>query len=100
MDKNLIGEIFVILKRAGLASNESEFCELWLGHSECYLRTLRFKKTEPSLGALAICASRLQKAGESLIVATRYQNLGRQLLDLGNRCHEEINRDGLELDLR
>lgn len=97
MDKNLIGEIFVILKRAGLASSESEFSELWLGHSECYLRTLRFKRAEPSLGALAICASRLQKAGQELIVVTRYEKLGRHCLELSARCHQEINKSAAQL---
>jgi hypothetical protein len=28
--------------------------------SECYMRTLRFKQANPSVGTLAICASKLQ----------------------------------------
>lgn len=99
MEKNLVAEIFDTLKRAGLADSEGEFSQFWLGQSESYLRSVRFKKTELSLGALAICASRLQRAGETLNVVTRYQNLARQLLALGNRCHEEINKGALELDL-
>lgn len=99
MEEKLVREIFDTLKRAGLATSESEFSRFWLGQSESYMRSVRFKRTEPSLGALAICASRLQKAGETLNVVTRYQNLARQLLNLGYRCHEEINKGALELDL-
>ena len=87
----VLNEAYYILREAGLVSSESEFSEDWLGHSECYLRTLRFKKSDPSLGAIAICGSRLQKAGEALLPVPTYKKLGIRLLVLSERCHDTVN---------
>ena len=40
--------------------SEREFCERWLGKSECYMRTLRFSQIEPSADALATVSNKLQ----------------------------------------
>ena len=47
------------LMAAGIVRTQAEFCEGWLGKSECYLRTLRFNGVEPSAEALATLGSRL-----------------------------------------
>jgi hypothetical protein len=47
------------LMAAGLVHTQAEFCEQWLGKSECYIRTLRFNDLEPSAEALATLSSRL-----------------------------------------
>lgn len=47
------------LMAAGLVQTRAEFCEQWLGKSECYLRTLRFNGLEPSAEALATLGSKL-----------------------------------------
>lgn len=39
--------------------SEREFCEQWLGMSECYMRTLRHRKLDPSTRALATLSSKL-----------------------------------------
>lgn len=99
MKKDVIFDIFALLKQSGLAETESEFSLDWLGQSESYLRGLRFKKTEPSLGAIAVCASRLQRAGEQMIASEHYRQLGQRFVAMSERCHEVINEDSVELDL-
>ena len=92
-------EAFDILKSKGIVSTESEFSEYWLDHSEFYLRTLRMKKSEPSMGVLAICASRVQNAGEQIMSSPRHRHVGLRFLDLSERCHKLVNEDAIELDL-
>lgn len=99
MRKKLIDETYSLLRKIGLVSSEGEFSEEWLGHSECYFRTLRYKRTEPSMGVEAICASRLQKAGEQMITVPRYRQLGLQFIELSEKCHETVNEEAVELDL-
>jgi hypothetical protein len=66
MGKSVIFEIFGELRDARLVQSEQEFCRNWLGRSECYMRTIRFKRTQPSLGTLAICADRLRQGSETM----------------------------------
>ena len=66
MKKSVIFEIFGELKQAELVRSEQEFCRNWLGRSECYLRSIRFKRAQPSLGTLAICADRLRQGSETM----------------------------------
>ncbi|WP_198133314.1 DUF6626 family protein [Roseobacter sp. AzwK-3b] len=47
------------LKTCHAIGSEREFCEQWLGKSECYIRTLRFNDLHPSADALMTCASKL-----------------------------------------
>ena len=56
----VLNEVFELLQQIGAVSSESEFSTDWLARSECYMRTLRFKQANPSVGTLAICASKLQ----------------------------------------
>ena len=99
MRKKLIMEAFDLLKSKGIVSTESEYSELWLAHSECYLRTLRMKKAEPSMGVVAICASRLQKAGEQIVTSPSHRHVGQQFLSLSERCHQLNNEQAVELEL-
>ena len=94
-----IAEAYELLRGAGIVSSESEFSQDWLGHSECYFRTLRFKKSLPSLGSIAICASRMQKAGEQMLSTIRYRHLGRTLIEMSERCHQSVNERSVEFDL-
>ena len=95
----IIYEAYELVRSSGLVSSESEFSESWLGYSESYLRTLRFNNAEPSLGALAVCASRLQRAGEQMIVSPRYRQMGARFLALSEKCHEHVNQAAVELEL-
>lgn len=99
MKKDVIFEIFGYLKSKGITANESEFSEHWLGASESYMRKMRSVKTEPSLGAVAICASRLMNAAEQLAMLPRYQDLANQLAAMSSKCRELVDADSVEFDL-
>jgi hypothetical protein len=99
MRKNTIMEVFGYLKSKQIVSGESEFSEHWLGCSEGYMRKLRQKKTEPSLGTVAICASRLQNAAEQLGALPRYQPLAKQLASMSIKCRSLVDADSVEFDL-
>jgi hypothetical protein len=59
MTVGLLEEVYDTLKSANLAQTEREFCEQWLAKSECYMRTLRYNRLEPSAEALATLGSKL-----------------------------------------
>ena len=99
MKNMLILEIFTLLKAKGIAITESEFSEHWLGQSEGYVRKLRSTKSEPSDGAMAICASRLLNASEQLGRIPRYQPLALQLRKLSDRCREIVDAEAVEFEL-
>ena len=97
--KTVVFEIFEFLKQKGMISTESEFSEWWLGQCDSYYRGLRFKKTEPSIGVVAIVGSRLQKAGEQIVASPRHAHVGHRFLELSEKCHQLVNEDAVELEL-
>jgi hypothetical protein len=100
MTKNtVILEIFGFLKSKGITTSESEFSEHWLGCCEGYLRKLRSTRSEPSLGTIAICASRLQNAADQLRSLPRYQSLAEQLAAMSGKCRALVDADSVEFDL-
>jgi hypothetical protein len=101
MKKNdIILEVFGYLKSKNIVSGESEFSEHWLGGSESYMRKLRSSQSEPSLGKIAICASRLQNAADQLKISARHQPLADQLASMSSRCRSFVDADSVEFDLR
>ncbi len=54
---------------------------------------------EPSLGAVAICASRLMNAAEQLRTLPRYQPLAEQLETMSVKCRALVDADSVEFDL-
>ena len=92
MQKTILNEVYELLKSKQLVSSESEFSRDWLGRSECYLRTLRFKGTKPSVGCVAICASKLQHYGQRLTETTAHEQMGKRFLQLSEACHAYINK--------
>ena len=50
MQKTVLNDVFELLVQIGAVSSESEFSKDWLCRSECYMRTLRFKRVKPSVG--------------------------------------------------
>jgi hypothetical protein len=99
MKKDTILEVFGYLKSRRIVSSESEFSEHWLGCSESYMRKLRSLKSEPSLGAIAICASRLQNAAEQLSFSERYQPVAHQLASMSSKCRALVDAESVEFDL-
>lgn len=92
MQKTVINEVFDLLRDIRAVDSESEFSRDWLGRSECYLRTLRFKGSESSVATIAICASKLQHYGNQLIRQRQHKDLGEQFLALSQQCHAQINQ--------
>ncbi len=90
MKKTVLNEVFDYLKQIAVVNSESEFSKDWLGRSECYMRTLRFKQTQPSIGTLAICASKLHHYGNRLKDKQKHANISEQMLSLSNACHSQI----------
>ena len=99
MKKQIILEIFGYLKDKGIVSTEAEFSTDWLGQCESYYRGLRFKNTEPTLGVIAICASRLQQASQFIRQSPAHAHVADQFLALSQRCQEIVNADAAELEL-
>ena len=95
MQKIVLDEIFDLLQQIGVVSSESEFSKDWLCRSECYMRTLRFKRAKPSVGTLAICASKLQHYGRGMTTTERHTQLGKRFIELSEQCHEQINSDAV-----
>jgi len=97
--KAVISEVFDFLKAKGITASESEFSEHWLGCCEGYVRKLRSARTEPSLGTIAICASRLQNAAEQLRSLPRYKPLAEQLVAMSGKCRALVDADSVEFEL-
>ena len=98
MKNTILKEAYELLRKAEMVSTESEFSLDWLGHSESYLRRLRFKNAEPSLGSVAICAVRLQKTGEQMLTS-RYKQLGIQVIAMSEKLHQQVTEQGVEFEL-
>ena len=95
MQKTVLDEVYDLLKNIGVVDNESEFSRDWLARSECYMRTLRFKQANPSVGTLAICASKLQHYGRCMTATKAHTQLAKQFIELSERCHKQINADAV-----
>lgn len=91
MQKTVLNEVFDTLRAYRLVDSESEFSTDWLGRSECYMRSLRFKNTEPSVGSVAICASKLQHYGQRMVDIDAHKALGERFIELSSLCHKLIN---------
>lgn len=91
MQKMVLNEVFDTLRAVNAVASESEFSRDWLGRSECYLRTLRFKGGKPSVATIAICASKLQHYGDQLVKQDDHREIGQRFLSLSQRCHAQIN---------
>ena len=89
--KTVLLEVYKLLHEIGAVHSESDFSKDWLGRSECYLRTLRFKGTDASVGPVSICASKLQHYGTRLQHTQQHTALGRKFIQLSEQCHTHIN---------
>ena len=87
----VIDEVFDLLKSIKAVESESEFARDWLGRSECYLRTMRFNCSEPSVATIAICASKLHHYGRILLGQSQHRWIGERFLTLSEQCHQQIN---------
>jgi hypothetical protein len=99
LDKKVIYEVFDFLKQKGIVTGGSDFSTEWLGQCESYYRGLRFKQAEPTLGVIAICASRLQQASHFIRQSPAHAHVADQFLALSKRCQQIVNADAAELEL-
>lgn len=99
MKKAVILEIYQFLRQRGTVQNEADFSMDWLGQNESYYRGLRFKKTEPSLGVVAICGTRLLEASHFIRQSPRHAWLADQYQRYAKRCQEIVNEGAVELTL-
>lgn len=90
----ILNDVYQLLRHVNAVNSESEFSKEWLGRSDCYLRTCRFKKVQPSIGAVAICASKLQYHGHRMLGDGGNKALAEQFFNLSDACHEQINQVG------
>ena len=95
MQKTVLNDVFELLQQIGVVSSESKFSGDYLARSECYMRTLRFKQANPSVGTLAICASKLQHYGRCMTATEAHTQLGNRFIELSERCHKQINADAV-----
>ena len=95
MQKTVLNDVFELLQQIGAVSSESEFSRDWLCRSECYVRTLRFKCVNPSVGTLAICASKLQHYASCMTATDAHAKLSEQFIKLSEQCHKQINADAV-----
>ena len=91
MAKTVLDDVYQMLHGIGAVRSENEFSKDWLGRSDCYLRTLRFKRVPPSVGSIAICASKLQHYGQRMLATTEHTQLGERFVGLSNACYRQIN---------
>jgi hypothetical protein len=91
MEKTVLNEVFDYLKEIKAVGSESEFSMDWLCRSESYMRSLRHKGIQPSIGTLAICASKLSHYGNRLKAQQAHSNISAQLLQLSEACNRQIN---------
>lgn len=95
-NSTVVLEIFDFLKEQKLVEAENQFSEHWLDQSESYLRTLRHKKKEPSLGVVAIIGIRLQNLGEQLNNSPQHAQVGQKFLELSRKCYQLVNQNTTE----
>ena len=92
MSRQILHEVRDVLRAADAIASEREFCERWLGKSECYMRTLRFSQIEPSADALATVSNKLKYYAEQMHSkdAQHLQDLGMEFERLAEACWTSI----------
>ena len=82
---------------AGVVAHSTEFCQSWLGKSECYIRTLRIQDIDPSADALSTFASKLRYYAERLEQTgeSNHRALARLL-----RKHQKLSEGALDQKAR
>ena len=92
----MINLIFEELKSFGAVRSGADFSRNWLGMEDSYWRGLRAKRREPSLKAIARCASKLNVVADDLQASSKPSVRAAQLRlrDLAAGCVADILRAG------
>ena len=94
-----VGSAFELCKSHGLTENLAEFSQVFLGQNQSYFITLKSNVAEPTLGAVAILATRLQSTAEAMMATKKYRHLALKLMNESEKLRDIVNEDGVELDL-
>jgi hypothetical protein len=86
MTKTVLAEVYGLLHDVGVVLSKSEFSRDWLGRSECYLRIVCFKRTQPSISSIAVCTSRLEHYGRRMQQTAEHRALGERFVALAAKC--------------
>ena len=81
----MIDDLYQQLRQLGVVQNKSDFSITWLGKEKSYYRGLLSKQREPSVDALAHCASKLRTVSV-YFPSSKKRVMGR----LANQCLEEL----------
>ena len=94
MSRDLLHEVRDVLRRTNAIRSEREFCEHWLGKSECYMRTLRFNQIDPSADALATLSDKLSYYAEHMRISdkTNLMSASNEFQRLSNACMNSIQQ--------
>jgi hypothetical protein len=102
VDNGILAEVRDRVHAAGLISSNAQFCQLWLGKSECYMRSLRFSGVQPSADALATCAARLAHTASELRAQGKHSSAAdldqlrvRTYQALDQRALDQLQRKGI-----
>ena len=93
MQNTVLSDVYDLSQQIGAASSDIEFSKDWLCRSECYMRTMRFERVNPSVGTLAICVSKLQHQWRCVKATDSHTQRARRFIELSEKCHKQINRD-------
>lgn len=93
----VLEDVYKQLRQYGLVDSESEFSKDWLCRSDSYMRSMRFKNTEPSISSVAVCASRLRYYADKMASSEAHQSLSRSFIEMANRCDNFINNSALSI---
>lgn len=89
------GQYFERLREISKPETADELIFTVDNENELSKRTLRFKRVKPSVGTLAICASKLQHYGRCMTATERHTQLGKRFIELSEQCHKQINSDAV-----
>ena len=90
--EDLLG-VYEMLLKYKFIKNESEFSVYWLGKSESYWRNLRCRGAIPSVGAIAICGSKLRYYGNIFSAVDDRKALSEEFLRQSANCHKYVNQN-------
>jgi hypothetical protein len=92
MKKESLIDVYEMLIKYKFIKNESEFSLYWMGKSESYWRNLRCRDASPSVGAIAVCGTKLYYYGNLFAAVEDRRELSETFLQHSATCYKYVNR--------
>ena len=92
MKKESLIDVYKMLIKYKFIKNESEFSLYWMGKSESYWRNLRCRGAPPSVGAIAVCGTKLRYYGNLFAAVEDRRELSETFLQHSATCYKYVNR--------